>query len=251
MIRLIIILCTALLLLTACGIKGGLQPKGKAEPQAPAGLVIKQQGNEILLNWRIPTSNQDDSDLTDLAGFRIDLYSYQPDQYCRECRDQETLTSISIKNPAPALVQGDSLFYRDSGLDYATGYRYRIYPFTTSGRTGPPAEAHLLILPAPAAPSKIRAEELDRGVRLFWSLPESIQEQGELLGVNIYSGETGVAFNPVPLNLEPLKGNNFDNFGLNNGTTYQFGLRTVIRIEQQLIESVLSEIISATPEAGL
>ena len=251
MIRLITILCALLLFSNACGVKGALQPKGKPEPLPPSELTLRQQGDEILLSWNVPTSNQDGTPLTDLAGFRIDLYTYQPDQYCQECRDHETIASISLDSPAPAIVLDNTVSFRDSGLAFGRGYRYRVHPFTESGRSGAAAEAKRVMQAPPAAPTAIRVEELDRGVSLFWNLSEGIQEKGELLGVNIYRGETGSAFSSSPVNPEPIKGNNFDSFGLTNETTYQYGLRTVIRTGELMIESELSKIIEATPRAGL
>lgn len=249
--KLFVSLGLTLLFLTACGVKGDLQLKGEPSPQPPAAFTLKQQGDEMLLSWNPPTLNQDGSPLTDLTGFRIDLYTYHPDRFCQECRDQETIASIRVVNPAPAFIKNNTIYYRDSGLDLESGYRYRVYPFTDSGQVGPTAEARRTMLPPPAAPEATRAEELDRGIRLFWNLPDNIQEYGELLGVNIYQGESNTAFDPDPVNVEPVKGNNFDHFGLNNGTTYHYALRSVILADKQVVESALSPVIEATPESGL
>jgi len=248
---LLALIALGLLMLTACGVKGDLQPKGKPEPQPAARLAVRQQANSVLLNWDMPTRNQDGTDLTDLAGFRIGVYSYEPESFCAECRDQEILETIEIDNPYPARVIGRTFYLRSVAISPERGFRYRIIPFTESGKQAPPADIRLLIRPAPAAPASVKIEQLDRGAKLFWTLPGDIQQVGELLGVNIYRGLDKEALAPEPINQAPVKGNNYDDFSLTNGITYQFGIRTVINIDGAIVESALSEIVKATPKSGL
>ncbi len=249
--RLSVVILISLLSLSACGVKGPLQPKGKPEPKPVSALKMRQQGETVLLNWDIPSQNQDGTTLSDLDGFRVTLYSYQPENYCPECKDQENLATIRINNPAPATIDEGTVYFRTSAISQNRGYRYRIQPFTKSGKNGPSTDVRQTIKAPPAPPINIKPEQLDRGVKLFWNLPEDIQEAGELLGVNIYRGETASGLHPEPINQQPLKGNNFDDFSLKNGITYQYGLRTVIKSENTVVESTLSPIIEATPQAGL
>jgi hypothetical protein len=72
-----------------------------------------------------------------------------------------------------------------------------------------------------------------------------------LLGVNIYRKGPDGGFSPEPINRKPVTGNNFDDFALENDKTYQYGLRTVVKIEKATVESALSEIVTATPHSGL
>lgn len=249
--RLSIVILVSLLLISACGVKGPLQPKGKAEPKPVSVLKIRQQGETVLLNWDIPGQNQDGTALSDLDGFSISLYSYQPESYCPECKDQENIATIKMNNPAPATIDNGTVYFRTSAISQNRGYRYRIRPFTASGKNGPPADIRQIIKTPPAPPIKIMAEQLDRGVKMFWTLPEDIQDMGELLGVNIYRGDSLSGLHPEPINHAPLKGNNFDDFGLKNGTTYTYALRTLVKSENTSLESALSIIIKATPQAGL
>jgi hypothetical protein len=245
------IIISSLLMLTACGVKGDLQPKGKPEPQPATNLNVRQQGDSVLLNWDKPTRNQDGSELTDLAGFRIGLYSYAPENYCPECKDQNILATVDVETPHPARVFGRTYYFRSTAIRTGRGFRYQIVPYTESGKNAPPAGVRLTVNPAPAAPVKIRAEALDRGVKLYWTLPGETQTVGEVLGVNIYRGDSGEGLAPEPINLQPVKGNNYDDFGLANDTTYQYGIRSVVKANETFIESALSEIHSATPQPGL
>ncbi|NIQ95876.1 MAG: hypothetical protein GWN87_17975, partial [Desulfuromonadales bacterium] len=104
-------LCVTLLLFVAgCGVKGALQQKGTSEPSAPSALELRQQGDMIRLRWDVPTTNQDGSRLTDLAGFRVDRYTYPAGQYCPECKDRETVATITADRPSPATLN-DGFFY--------------------------------------------------------------------------------------------------------------------------------------------
>jgi len=248
---LLALIALGLLPLTACGVKGDLQPKGKPDPLPVTNLEVRQQAGTVLLNWDMPNRNQDGTDLTDLAGFRVGVYTYAPDSFCQECRDQEVLETIEVANPYPARILGRTVYLRSADISPERGFRYRVIPMTTAGKLAPPKDIRLTVKPAPAAPASVKIEQLDRGAKLFWTLPGDIQQVGELLGVNIYRGLDKEALAPEPINQAPVKGNNYDDFSLTNGITYQFGIRTVINIDGAVVESALSEIVKATPKPGL
>ncbi len=205
----------------------------------------------IRLRWDVPTTNQDGSRLTDLAGFRVDRYTYPAGQYCPECKDRETVATITADRPSPATLNDGFFYLRLPHPGADRGVRYRVYPLAADGTSGPFVASRRLIGPAPAAPVGIKATPLDRGVNLLWSLPATVQDRGVLLGVNIYRGKSDSGLDPEPVNAQPVKGNNFDDFGLQNDRTYYYGLRTVIRWKSAIIESALSEVSAATPQAGL
>ena len=214
-------------------------------------MILQQQGDMVQLSWGIPTSNQDGSRLTDLAGFRVDLYSYRPDQYCPECKDQETVATVLLDRPDPAIILGSTVYLRVRHPGPDMGARYRIYPFTDSGKSGPFVETRQVFLKSPMAPVDIKATAIDRGVNLLWTLPEGIQESGVLLGINIYRGASYTNLNPGPINPRPVEGNNYDDFGLDNDKRYHYGLRTVVKSGETVVESAMSEIVEATPAGGL
>lgn len=240
-----------LIFLAACGVKGSLRPIGTSEPVAPAWLELKQQGDAVLLRWERPQRNQDGSPLTDLTGFRVGRYNYEPEQFCAECLDQETVTTIDLDAPGTAITSGDDISLRLPHAGPGSGNRYRIYPLTGDGGVGPYAEASLVMKTAPPQPLEIRGTPLDRGARLSWQPANLDMGNTEVIGVNIYRGTSDGPLAIEPLNDTPVSDSNFDNFGLENGVTYRFGLRSVIRIDGVGVESILSEIVTVTPQAGL
>ncbi|PLX73749.1 MAG: hypothetical protein C0615_10435 [Desulfuromonas sp.] len=245
--RLLACLIPLLFIITACGVKGDLRPKGEPIPNAPTAFSFRQQGETFLLHWKSPTTNQDGSLLKGLAGFRVDLYTYTPVQYCQECRDQQTIAEIDIGYPTPAVIQANKFYLRESGIEAGRGYRYRVYPVSTNGQTGLAAEAKRIAAIPPYPPDAVSITAFDRGIKLDWFL----SEPGEIAGVNIYRAVGDELLSPEPINPQPVAGTSFESFGLENGTRYRFALRTVTKVGDNSIESTLSEVVEAIPQSGL
>jgi hypothetical protein len=65
--------------------------------------------------------------------------------------------------------------------------------------------------------------------------------EGALAGYNVYRTLKGDAFSLLPLNKEPLTGNSFTDAGLERGTVYVYGVRTVVKMPSGgKVESALS-----------
>ena len=243
------LLLILLLTLSGCGIKGELVQKGKPLPSAPVNPTVQQQGSDALLSWTIPTTNQDGTALDNLQQFLVVRLTYRPGDYCEECRDPGTgQIHIYLDRPEPAIRVEDRLYLRDPNLPLNQGYRYRIVTINSRGEPGAEILTHLVMLPAPQPPSALQAVTLDRSLRIKW-LSASPPEQGQLLGVNIYRAVGDTPFKPRPLNSEPLTDELYNDFGLENGQAYRYGLRSVIRIDDQIIESAISEPVTATPNS--
>ena len=249
MIRHLIII--ALLLLTTlsgCGVKGDLVPKGKPLPAAPGVATVQQQGNDILLSWAIPTANQDGSPLVDLQQFIIYRLPYVPGDYCSECRDPDTdHVRIHLDRPEPAIRVGDRLYLRDTDLPLDEGYRYRIIPLNSFDDRGAEAVAHRVLIEPPQPPISPNIIPHDRSLRLQWEIEKDQNEKIEQLGVNIYRTTDDKPFSPRPINSQPITGQKHDDFNLDNQQLYRYALRSVIKINSQIIESAFSETITATP----
>lgn len=236
------------LLLSGCGIKGPLQPKGPNQPSAVIGLGLAQQGEELVLSWQLPTSNQDGSELTNLAGFEVYRLTYRPEDYCEECRDPEVpLLRIDLAYPDPALRSGNTLTWRDRAVAIGNGYRYKVVPVTRDESPGAAARVHRRVLPPPPAPTDFVAAPLDRGARLSWKMPSGLDDAYQWLGVQVYraSGE---------MPLQPITGGartdgRYDDFGLQNDQPYRYGLRSVVGSGELVVESALSELLTVTPDA--
>jgi predicted small lipoprotein YifL len=245
-----ILLPLLLLPVIGCGIKGPLRAKGSAQPAAPPALTIAQQGEDLVLSWQVPASNQDGTPLTRLLGFDVYRLSYSPQDYCEECRDPATpRVHIDLNFPAPATRQGDRLIWRDSRVAVGYGYRYRVIPIASDGQTGAAGSTRRVVMTPPPAPTALQIAPLDRGARITWQPPTDLPPEMELIGIKIYRalGEEMLQ----PIGGSPLTDEGFDDFGLINGQPYRYGLRSVVRSGDSVLESTLSELITIVPDAEL
>jgi hypothetical protein len=86
------------------------------------------------------------------------------------------------------------------------------------------------VLQAVSQPTEIQLE--------FAGLPSG---EGIINGYNVYRTLKGNDFPLLPLNREPLSGNRFVDVGLERGTSYLYGVRTVVRLPSgSRVESGLS-----------
>jgi predicted small lipoprotein YifL len=240
------------LTLAGCGHKGPVRPLELKLPVAPAELTVVQKGARFLLAWTLPSSNQNDTPLTDLQGFHIYRMRYDPAKDCPECRDTSILLqTLDLDYLQGAFRSGERLFLWDSGLEPGFGYQYRVVPYNRAGREGLGALLRRPFHNPPPPPQSLSATGLDRLVRLTWeSVP--VKDDGvEFLGYNLYRGKAGEPLQPTPLTRATLTETSYDDFGLENGTSYLYGVRTVVRILGQMIESSLSQTVEATPGASL
>ncbi len=248
--RLLPLLILSLALAAGCGHKGPVKPLEKPLPAPSGRLTALQQGDRFQLAWDSPKVNQDGSPMTDLQGFRIYKMKYNLAEDCPECRDtSELLREVDVDYLRNAGRMGERFFIWDGGLEYGAGYQYKIISFTRRGRDGAPATIRKPFFVPPQAPSSLSAEGFDRLVRLSWS-PAAVPPVMQLLGYNIYRRHTGSPFLPLPVNSQVVTELHYDDFDLQNGETYSYTVRTVIQIDDTIVESAAAEMSEAMPQEG-
>lgn len=233
-----------------CGRKGPVRPQRQPLPAAPDHLELRQQGDGMLLSWSMPRLNQDGTELTDLAGFKIMRMEFEPNQDCPDCRD----TSILLRQIELAYLrdvqQSDGRFFMaDTGLQQGRGYQYRVIPYNLWGQDGTPAEARQVVTFLPPAPQQVAAETADGVLTLTWQAP-ALPAGLELVGYNVYRRRPGRPFAIAPLNPHPLAEPRFEDRLFKSGSTYLYAVRAIVKQDSQEIESLLSKAEVATPWAG-
>ncbi len=239
-----------LLLLTGCGTKGPVQSLYAEPPDAPRNLQIQQQGTSFLLSWQIPTQNQDGSPAGDIGGFQIYRADYTPEDGCPTCREpQQRVANINLKNPATVQQIKRRFYWRDRQLAVGSGYAYRVVPLTTGGRPGAAALSHQVCLFPPAAPSQLRATAQPGQVVLTWQAAERLPDGAKQVGYNLYRRALDESASLVPVNAEPLRESSLTDRALEAGRPYVYRVSTLVRIDNQLVESPLSETVQVTMTA--
>ena len=247
--RKLALLLLILLSLAACGKRGPVRPLLQALPEAPQNLRVQQQGERFLISFGLPGKNQDDSPLADLQGFKVYKMKYDPQRECPECRDTSVLLqSIDLDYLRDVRRVGDRLELWDRGLAPEVGYQYRVVAVNRNGADGRPAVAKRPFFAPPPAPAGLVATGRDQMVQLSWQPPAAAAK--ELVGYNLYRRTPDDAFPSLPVNQEPLRPEGFEDYGLQNGTSYDYAVRSVIETDGWQLESPLSETVTVTPQAG-
>ena len=238
-----------IMMTTACGKKGPVRPKVIRHLEAPTEVTLQQQGNLYVLGWTIPTTSQDGS-AEDLTGFRIKRLVYDVTEDCPTCRDpQMEVADLDIKYPAPAQRIGNRFYWRDLDINQANGYRYAIVPITLGGIESPSATIHLAAQQPPPSPTDLQVKAGDAQVAVQWSAP-ALSEGTKLVGYNLYRRQAKRPFPIVPVNVEPLQVTQLLDRGLDNGRAYEYRVSALIRVGDQLLESMATPGALITPQEG-
>ncbi len=245
-----VILILALLLLAplaGCGAKGPVQPLAQTAPNAPSEITLHQQGNALLLSWSLPSKNQDGSELTDLAGFRVYRQSFDPVEDCPDCRDNAPLWKlVELDYLGHAQRRNGRLFLLDDELEAGLGYSYKVVPFNRWGQDGKPVGKRQTLAVPPPAPAAPKGERQNGRVLLSWETAE-LPEGMELLGYQVYRRRPGRAFGAAPQNNMLLSEPRFTDSGFETNRSYVYAVRTVAQQTGQVLESALSETLVITP----
>lgn len=240
--RLFIALALLLLLVTACGYKGPVRPKLLPVPAAVTDLQLQQRGNDLLLSWKIPSSNADGTPLTDLQEFRIYRMTFDPASDCPDCRDTSTLlATIALSYPTPALRYADRLFYTARDILPNQGYLYRVTPVNADRQAGNPATVRTVLVTPPLVPTGLTAAGLDRQIRLQWQAAPGVS------GYALFRTRPGQPFPPWPVHSGVLTKTEFNDFAVENGTDYLYAVRSVNEATGGKVESSLSPTVQVRP----
>jgi predicted small lipoprotein YifL len=242
-----ILVFLSLVLLTSCGTKGPVRPLAQPLPAAASEMTLHQQGDALLLSWSLPRSNQDGSELTDLAGFRVYRQSFDPKEDCPDCRDNAPLWRlVELDYLGQAQRRNGQLFLLDNGLEPGQGYSYKVVPFNRWGQGGPPIERRQTLAMPPPAPAAPKAERQNGALQLSWQATE-LPADMELLGYQVYRRRPGRAFGAAPRNEELLSQPRFVDSGFETDRSYVYAVRTVVQQAEKVLESALSDTLVITP----
>jgi len=243
----LILVLLSLLLPAGCGTKGPVRPLAQPLPAAPSEMTLHQQGDALLLSWSQPRSNQDGSELTDLAGFRVYRQSFDPVEDCPDCRHNGPLWRlVNLDYLEHAQRRNGRLFLLDNNLEPGMGYSYKVIPFNRWGQDGPSIERRQTLAMPPPAPTAPKAEGQNGDLLLSWQTVE-LPADMELLGYQVYRRRPGRAFAAAPRNPELLNQPHFVDRGFETGHSYVYAIRTVARQAEQVLESALSDALIITP----
>ncbi len=241
----VFLLSVALLLFQACGKKGPPLPPLSLAPDQAGELRAEGKEGGIVISWRMPDKNEDDSVLTDLAGFK--LHRRVSGVGCKTCpADFPVYVDIDVESPGGARIEGRKVFFRDLEIEPGKTYHYKVSSYNRQGYFGKSTKTvTALWQEPPSAPTGLHGTVSDRAATLKWE-PFPEKEESNFAGYNLYRGTVSGKYSLKPA-APKLEEESFTDSGLKNNTPYYYVVRSIIKAGETLIEGPSSREIMLIP----
>lgn len=229
------------LLWVACGRKGPPISLDRIVPEIIADLQASVRKGRVILQWSVPRENTDESDLVDLAGFKV-LRGYL-DEECPGCPDRlEVIAEIGLVSGENHWVEANRVFWVDKGLRPGKRYLYRVLAMNRRGHFSQESNrVEVLWENPPPPPKQVRAMAGDGMVELSWA------SVAEVAGYNLYRSDKDGDFPLNPMNPKPIEETYYRDTRVVNDRDYRYAVRSLSRAGVTLIEGDNSTPITVTP----
>lgn len=229
-IRRLALASVVMLLATACGRKGALIYPDMLVPAAPSTVSAQQSGAAVKLHFALPDKDRAGRAVKGVAGVKISKRTNDAAEkdVCRSCMTDYRLFLTLYLDHLPGDTQrfGNRLVLLDSDVRPGNVYSYNIVPFTADGVDGAASTvAEVRMTVSPSAPV-VKIESFPTEVKLQMS--SSPLSTGQMLGYNLYRSSDANTRSYLPLNREPLKGNEYVDSALERGVKYRYSARTLV-----------------------
>lgn len=234
------------LAVTACGKKGPLLYPDMLVPAAPSDVSVQQSGSSMKLSFVLPSKDQAGRNFSDLSGVKIIRKDEAAGQIpgCSSCTtDFSPFRKLNLDLlPPDTRRYGSLLVLIDADVHTGRAYSYRVAAVTKDNQEGALSAPVAAVMTLPPLPPVLQVISQPTEIQLeFSGLPPV---EGVIAGYNVYRVLKGEAFPFQPLNRELLSSNRFTDVGLERGTSYSYGVRTVVRLPSGgRVESGLSNVV--------
>jgi len=232
----------AMLSLAACGKKGALIPPEAMAPAPIGDLQTAQRGEAFYISWSAPTRDDAGRALPDLAGFMIYRREVLPPaEDCEECPTAyHLIKSVDAEYLQDTYRSDSRFFFIGADLKDNTTYQFKAISVKKDGIESGPSNRARRKKVAPPDATTLKAASTPTSILLEWQ-PVTAPDNGKVEGYHIYRKQRGETNFPLqPLTGTPLSAVRYEDLGQERGVTYLYGVRTVARINGELVESALS-----------
>lgn len=243
--RSLLLLAILMVTMTACGKRGALYYPDMLLPAAPAITSAVQSGSSVKLQFVLPDKDRAGRKLSDLAGVKINrrVSDSTQEQACSSCMSDYRLFLKLNLDLLPENVQryGTHIVVIDGDVNVGKAYSYSVVPFTRNNFDGL-ASPQVSIRPVqPTLPPVIYAESFPTEIRISFVRP---QAAGSFIGYNLYRTTQLNVRSYLPVNREPLRGNEYIDSGLDRNRGYYYMARTLVKLESgAVVESPVSNVV--------
>jgi hypothetical protein len=240
-----------LLLAAGCGKKMTPYAPDEVLPAPVRDFHLAQEGDALVLTWRLPQENLLGQPLTQIQGckvYRAALRGVAPAALMAS--DFALYADIDLAYPQRGEVRGESLLLKDLDLLPDHRYYYRVAAYGPDGHLGGWSRtlSHAWGW-LPRAPGRLKAVPGDKIVSLEWSPVTRLQNGAplrDLAGYLVYrlSGK-GPWIQVTPA---PVRQDKFQDVAVLNYVDYTYKVVAVRRVDGDLLASLGSPTQRATPE---
>ncbi len=242
--RLILISCIAMVF-ASCGKKSDPMVPVYAIPDSVKSFNAAVRPETVVLLWKAPRKNVNDSPLVDLAGFKIYRSGVQIEKACLKCpRNFKQIFDYKYTGPRGRVPGSQWMIYYDRSSSPGSFYTYQIVTYTEKGTPGKPSsEVNVYCVEPPDPPVSIRAEKKGSSMVFSWDLQtEPVEQPGlNIKGVNVYRRTRDTPYGVFPVNEKIVEEKFFQQVADKDNETFFYRLRTVAVMKDTFIESSPSE----------
>jgi hypothetical protein len=240
-----------LLLLAGCGKKLTPYAPDQVLPAPVRDFHLTQEGDALVLAWRLPRENLLGQPLTQVQGcqvYRAVLRGVSPAALMSS--DFALYADIDLAYPQRGEVRGESLRLQDRDLLPDHRYYYRVAAYGPDGHLGGWSRtlSHAWGW-LPRAPGALQAVPGDKVVSLSWSPVTKLQNGApirDLAGYLVYrlSGQ----WPWIQVTPAPVRQDKFQDVAVLNNVDYTYKVVAVRRLDGDLLASLASPSQRAMPE---
>lgn len=232
--------------LAACGKKGALLYPDMLAPAAPANTVASQIGSTVKLQFLLPDSDRSGRRLLDLEGVKINKLEMGSDkeQVCTSCMTEYRLFRKLYLDLLPdgAERHGNRIIVLDDEVSVEKNYSYIVVPFSKGGIEGVASPQVSIQVVQPILPPILKAESFPTEIKI--SLVSMPPVAGRFIGYNVYRTTEQEKLPHLPVNKEPVLGNDYTDSGLERNVKYRYMARSVVKLKSGgLVESPASNVV--------
>jgi hypothetical protein len=247
----IILILSSLLITVGCGKKIAPYAPDQVLPAPVRDFHLSQEGDALLLTWRLPRENLLGQPLTQVQGcqvYRAVLRGVSPAALMSS--DFALYADIDLAYPQRGEVRGESLRLQDRDLLPDHRYYYRVAAYGPDGHLGGWSRtlSHAWGW-LPRAPGALQAVPGDKVVSLSWSPVTKLQNGApirDLAGYLVYrlSGQ----WPWIQVTPTPVRQDKFQDVAVLNDVDYNYKVVAVRRLDGDLLASRASPTQRAMPE---